>query len=338
MKFEPLFFERNRVGRVYTGGKLFAGLFGDEAVDGFMPEEWIASAVRALNKDSKGEKEGVSKVLDSDLYFDELLENYKTELLGEGKTLRILVKALDSAIRLPAQVHPDKPFSRKYLNSDYGKTECWTILDTREDAKIFFGFKDGVTREDLEKAIDLSETDMDAMENLLEYIVPKKDEVYLVPAKTVHAIGKGCLILEVQEPTDFTIQPEHFCGDYKLNDQEMYLGLPRNVAVDCFDFGKAPDSKVEPILIYENKGAKKYSVINEKHTDCFIINRIVLAGGEDTLDLGDNYAIYIVTEGEGILSGEGYERQIKKGDYFFMPAVCMGKYKISGNLTVTECY
>lgn len=338
MNFEPLFFERNRVGRVYTGGKLFAGLFGDKAEDGYQPEEWIASAVKALNKDSTSEKEGVSKIKNSEYYFDELIEKYPAELLGKAGKLRILVKALDSAIRLPAQVHPDKAFSRKHFNSDYGKTECWTILDTREDAKIFFGFKEGVTEEAFQEAIDLSKTDLDAMERLMESITPKKDEVYFVPARTVHAIGKGCLILEVQEPTDFTIQPEHFCGEYELNDNEMYLGLDRSVAVSCFDFGRAPDSKLNPTLLYKNDGAEKYSVVSEEHTDCFIINRLILTGGEDVLNIDNSYAIYIVTEGEGVLSGENYEKNIKKGDYFFMPACAMGKYKISGNLTVTECY
>ena len=59
MKVEPVFFERNRVGRVYTGGKLFHGFFGDEAIDGFQPEEWVASSVAALNKEMACEKEGV---------------------------------------------------------------------------------------------------------------------------------------------------------------------------------------------------------------------------------------------------------------------------------------
>lgn len=153
---EPIFFERNRVGRVYTGGKLFSGLFGDEPIDNYEPEEWIASGVKALNKDSKSPKEGISKIKDSELYFDELLQKYPTELLGNNDKLRILVKALDSAIRLPAQAHPDKEFSRKYFNSSYGKTECWIILDTRPDAKIFFGFKEGVTKEAFQEAIDQS--------------------------------------------------------------------------------------------------------------------------------------------------------------------------------------
>ena len=86
----PIFFERNRVGRVYTGGKLFADFFGDEPVDNYLPEEWIASNVTALNKDSKGPKEGVSKIKDSDLYFDDLLLENPEEMLWKCLMRRII--------------------------------------------------------------------------------------------------------------------------------------------------------------------------------------------------------------------------------------------------------
>ena len=334
---EPIFFERNRVGRVYTGGKLFAELFGDEPVDGFLPEEWIASNVAALNKDSKGPKEGVSKIKDSDLYFDDLLKQYPDELIGKGKSYRILVKGLDSAIRLPAQAHPDKAFSKKHFNSFYGKTECWTILGVREDAKIYFGFKDGVTKEQFIKAIEESETDKDAMERLMKVITPKVGDVYFVPAKTVHAIGKGCLILEVQEPTDFTIQPERWCGDYKLSDKEMYLGLTREQAVECFDFVTAPNAKLEPVITEKGDGVTVESLVSENDTDCFIINRIRLKNGNYIID-NSSYALYIVTEGEGSIVGENYKKSVKKGDYFFMPAAIMGKFLLSGNMEVIETY
>ncbi len=335
---EPLFFERNRVGRVYTGGMLFNGLFGDEPVDNYEPEEWIASGVKAINKISKGPKEGVSKIAGTDVYFDELLAENADELLGHGKKFRILVKALDSAIRLPAQVHPDKAFSQQHFNSTYGKTECWLILDTRPDAKIFFGFKDGVTRADLEKAVDDSLTDPDAMERLMREINPKVGDFFLVPAKTVHAIGKGCLILEVQEPTDFTIQPEHFCGEYKLSEDEMFIGLERSVGLDCFNFGEPPKAQLFPKVLEQKEGYTKESMVGPANTDCFIVDKINLTGGEYTPALDDNYAIYIVVNGEGTISGENYSRSLKRGDYFFMPACLMGKFKISGNIEVVECY
>lgn len=334
----PIFFERNRVGRVYTGGKLFGNFFGDEAKDGFFPEEWIASSVKALNKEMASEYEGISKVKDTDIYFDELIKKYPKEMLGSSEKMRILVKILDSAVRLPAQAHPDKDFSRKHFNSEYGKTESWIILDTRENARIYFGFKDGVDKDIFAKAIDDSETDKDAMERLMEYSEPKVGDVFLVPAKTVHAIGAGCLILEVQEPTDFTIQPEHWCDEYKLNEQEMYIGLDKNTALECFDFEKAPDTRLTPKVIREDVGVKVENLITPNETDCFIINRITVNGGAYTLNVNDSYGVYIVTDGNGEITGENYQKKLQKGDYFFMPACVMDKFKISGNLEIVECF
>jgi len=334
---KPIFFERNRVGRVYTGGKLFSGFFGDEPVDGFLPEEWIASAVKAINKEPVSEKEGVSKVLDSDIYFDELLEKYPEEMLGKAGKLRILVKILDSAVRLPAQAHPDKAFSRKYFNSEYGKTESWLVLDKRPGARIYFGFKDSVDKETFMNAIEQSETDKDAMERLMEYVEPEIGDVFIVPAKEVHAIGAGCLILEVQEPTDFTIQPERWCDNYRLSDNEMYIGLDREQAVECFNFEKAPDTKLAPVTVLDTDGVKLEKLIKETDTDCFIVNRITLKGGEYTLN-GDGYRIYIAVDGTGKISTADYEREIKKGDYFFVPACIMGNVKLVGDIQLIECY
>ncbi len=334
----PIFFERNRVGRVYTGGKLFSGFFGDAPEDGFLPEEWIASSVKALNREMRSEREGVSVEESTGRYFDEIIAENKKAMLGSSEKMRILVKILDSAVRLPAQAHPDKAFSRKHFGSEYGKTESWIILDTRPDAKIYFGFKDGVTRESFSSAIDDSETDKYAMERLMEYSVPKVGDVFFVPARTVHAIGAGCLILEVQEPTDFTIQPERWCDEYRLSDKEMYIGLSREDAVDCFDFCKAPDTKLCPKTSFEAEGVKIETVIDSAVTDCFVINRITLSGGSALLDINDSYGVYIVTNGNGQLLGDGYTRELKKGDYFFVPACLMGKFSLSGNLEVIECY
>lgn len=338
MKMEPIFFEKNRVWRVYTGGKLFEGLWGEPAVDTFYPEEWIASSVSALNKNSTSEKEGISKPINCERYFDELLKENTEEMLGSKKKMRILVKILDSAVRLPAQAHPDKAYSKKYFHSEYGKTESWLILDTRPDARLYFGFKNGVERTTFSEAIDESMADKDAMEKLMEYRIPKKNEFYFVPARTIHAIGAGCLILEVQEPTDFTIQPEHWCADYALSEQEMYMGLTKEQAMDCFDFSAAPDTKLTPKIIWNEEGVMVENLIGSEITECFVINRISLENGRRCLNIPDSYGVYIVTEGIGVLQGNGYQRKLKKGDYFFMPACLMGRYEISGEMTIIECW
>ena len=338
MIIQPVFFERNRVRRVYTGGKLFHGFFGDECIDNFFPEEWIASAVKAVNKDPIHGKEGISRIVGSEMYFDELLREDPSALLGTSEKLRILVKILDSAVRLPAQAHPDKAFSQRYFQSEYGKTESWIILDTRPGAKIYFGFKDGVTRAEFEAAVDASMHDKSAMERLMMYSEPKVGDVFLVPAKTIHAIGAGCLILEVQEPTDFTIQPEYWCDEYRLDHHEMFLGLSREDALGCFNFGKAPFPRILTQTVSSENGVRFEKIISEANTDCFAINRVTLHDGRYVMNVPDSYGVYIVTAGIGTLRGENYARGIKKGDYFFMPACLMNRFSLEGSLEVIECY
>ncbi len=333
---EPIFFEKNRVFRVYKGGKLFSEFFGDNSEDGNYPEEWVASSVRALNKGSTDEYEGISKIKGTDLYLNEAVEEYKTEVLGERKDIGILTKILDSAIRLPVQAHPDKEFSRKYFSSEYGKEESWIILATRPDAKIFYGFKDGVTLDDFSKAIDESENGGDAMEKLLCSIEVKTGDVIYIPAKMVHAIGYGCLLLEVQEPTDFTIQPERWCGDYKLSDEEMYLGLSREAALECFDMQKRFPAPLTPKTIEKNDGLLYEAMIDEEITTSFNVRMITLDGAEFTLDKGA--AIYVVLEGEGCIKNDDYSREIKKGDYFLIPDCSKGDYTLCGKIKAAECY
>lgn len=326
---QPIFFEKNRVFRVYTGGKLLGNLMGDDCTDGFFPEEWIASSVKAINLESRDENEGISKIKGEDIYFDKALNEHKKEMLGEKDNLGILVKYLDSAIRLPVQAHPDKAFSRKHFNSSYGKEECWYVLDTRPGACIYFGFDKGVTKEQFEDAVKKSETDKDAMEKLLKKYEVKKGDFVFIPAKAVHAIGAGCLILEIQEPTDFTIQPERWCGDYKLSDKEMYIGLEPETAMECFDFEEGKN----PFMTPENKttkdGVSITKLIDENTTESFSLTRVNIKGGKTLLSEGA--AVYIVTEGAGKIKGNDYEKEVKKGDYFFLPYGARDKFFIESS-------
>jgi mannose-6-phosphate isomerase len=334
----PLFFERNRVFRVYEGGKLFHDFFGDEAVDGNLPEEWIASKVKALNREMRHPDEGLSKILGEDETFASLLTNHPEEMTG-GKGFDILVKILDSAVRLPAQTHPDPAFSRKHFASNHGKTECWVILATRPGAKLFFGFKEGVTEADLRAAVEKSEHPGDAFSGLLQEVEAKAGDVWLIPARVAHAIGAGCLILEVQEPTDFTIQPERWCDRYRLSDQEMYLGLDKDVALSCFDLGRAGSAVLDagrkiPRSEGENNGSKKEVLISFKDTPCFAVNRYTV----NTSCALRNLAVYVVTKGEGELVTTAGRKALKKGMYFFIPFAARGAtaYNKTG-LELVEC-
>lgn len=324
----PVFFERNRVFRVYRGGMLFHELLGDAAEDGNFPEEWICSSVRAINPGREALVEGISLRREDGVHFDQLLAENKKEYLGEREDLGVLVKYLDSAIRLPMQVHPTRDFSKKNFGSPYGKAEAWLILATRPDACIYFGFSREVSPEEFARAVAASETDMDAMTAFVNRVPVKSGDVFFVDAGVIHAIGAGCLILEVQEPTDFTIQPEYFCGDYRLSDKEMYLGLSPEVALSCFHYDKYGQSvvengKKEPRVLAEREGYLCEELIGEKDTPCFGMVRHTLKTGAFTLDLPAS--VWICTEGEGEILSEGERASVKKGDYFFLPAAAAAK-------------
>ncbi len=188
---KPIFFERNRVHRLYLGGQSFADFFlSEKEADNYYPEEWIASTVEANNSKSYRLREGVSIVRGTNIFFDELLEKYPEELLGNRK-YDILVKLIDSAIRLPIQTHPTKEFSKKHLNCEYGKTEAWLIVDTRPGAKIYLGFNDKYTREYLEELAVISEHDKEIMTAVCQQIEVKTGDVFMINAGVAHAIGAG---------------------------------------------------------------------------------------------------------------------------------------------------
>ncbi len=324
----PVFFKRNRVFRVYQGGKLFSDLMGDAPEDGMEPEEWICSAVKALNDGHSDPLEGISLRREDGKPFSELITENPHEYLGARADIGVLVKYLDSAIRLPMQVHPTREFSKKHFDSPYGKAEAWLVLDTRPDACIYYGFSRNVSTDEFISAIDASLHDKDIMTSFVNRVPVHKGDVFFVDAGTIHAIGAGCLILEVQEPTDFTIQPEYWCGDYKLNNQEMYLGLDRDTAVSCFDFTRYGRQVVEngrktPCILCQNEHVLTESLIGPNDTSCFFMNRHTVHNGEMTLDAPAS--IWICIEGTGSVLSENGTKPIKRGDYFFLPAAAAGK-------------
>lgn len=336
----PVSFKRNRVFRVYLGGKLFGDFLGDPPEDGFHPEEWVASTVHAMNANPTGPLEGISIVEGTDLPFPQLLEEHRAECLGDRENLGVLVKYLDSAIRLPMQVHPTREFSRKHFNSPYGKAESWIILATRPGACIYYGFSREVSREEFEAAVDKSMADMTCMTEFVNRVPVKPGDVFFVPAGVIHAIGPGCLMLEAQEPSDFTVQPEHWCGDHQLNDHEMYLGLDRQIANDCFDFTRYGEQviragKKDPKILAQTENTKLESLIGPEDTTCFSVDRFTVSGGTAILEAGAG--VHIVSEGSGVVRCGDYEHSLKKGDYFFLPVCAAGETAVEGNLELLIC-
>ena len=337
MFHHPVFFERNRVFRIYLGGKGYHKLLGDPNTNNLFPEEWICSKVKAINPKYFTKRDGVSIIKGTNIYLDDLLKNDKR--IEGNKKYDCLVKYLDSAIRLPMQVHPTKEFSKKYFNSEYGKTEAWLVIDARKDAKLYFGFKNKITKEELSNLEVKSNTERDIMRSILNEVKPKVGDIYLIKGGLIHAIGENCTIIEIQEPTDFTIQPEAYCGSYKITEEEKYIGLDKSTALDCFNYDLVGDkalemAKISPKIEYSDKYLKE-NLITYKDTPCFKMNRYTLSNSPLTLNGGPS--VWIVLDGKGVLYGKDYKREIHKGEYFLLPNDLDNKFKIKGNIKLIEC-
>ena len=246
-------------------------------------------------------------------------------LLGDGMTLQesvtqadlgtntqdfpffpVLIKFIDARSNLSVQVHPSDSYALTHENS-FGKTEMWYIVEADEGAGIYLGFDRDVTEEEFKNAIrDNTLTD------LLRFYPVKAGECYFIPAGTIHAIGAGCLICEIQQNSNLTYR----VYDYGRLDKN---GNPRELHVE-----KAllvTRRKVcEPKTLSGNTlGISKY--FNVRKLEVF---------GEITLHATEkSFHSVTCTRGEGHINGEA----VRQGDSFFVPAG-FGAYTLGGNMTV----
>src|SRR5687768_3559960 len=131
----------------------------------------------------------------------ELIDTYGAALIGEGynpsEGLPLLIKLLDASDWLSVQVHPNDEQARELEGDPRGKTEAWIILAAEPDAKLVIGVQSGISRETMAQAIIDGK-----LEDYLVYANVKAGDVLYMPANTIHAIGPGILLYEVQQSSD----------------------------------------------------------------------------------------------------------------------------------------
>lgn len=333
---EPIRLRPVRAWRTYTGGRMLDALHGIQGTrDGHYPEEWILSVVTARNacRGASGD-EGLSLVEGTGITLRQLIESQGAELLGSrhvqryGVTPGVLVKLIDAAERLTVQVHPDKQAARTLFDSKYGKTECWHILGSRdregEPPCIYLGFRPSITREKWKQCFDRQ--DIAGMLACLHRFPVRAGETYLIEGGVPHAIGEGCFLMEIQEPTDYSIRTERTTpGGLPVVDSLCHQGLGFDRMFDCFHYSgfSARDTlqrwQIPPRIIKSNEAYTETELIGYGNTSCFRMNRIEVRG-RITLESGDIYSGLYVLSGCGMLRCIGGVRPLKPGDQFLIPA------------------
>ncbi|AMV38512.1 type I phosphomannose isomerase catalytic subunit [Planctomyces sp. SH-PL62] len=240
----------------------------------------------------------------------DLVENRPAELFGRGRAeaqFPLLVKLLDAREPLSVQVHPDDALGRE-LAGDRGKTEAWVVLAADPGSRIYAGLKAGVGREDLERAIREG-----AVEPLLHQFEPRPGDCVLVEAGTVHAIGAGVLLAEIQQTSDATFR----VFDWNRVDA---AGKPRDLHVDqalrSIDFGRGPVDPIVPAPLVLEDGDVREPLVRCRY---FELERWTI---EAPAEIGrdDRFTILMVLDGEVRARGPRGDLTFRKGETVLLPA------------------
>ena len=257
------------------------------------PEDWLASTTQAFNGTEEIEGEGLGRLEDGRLVRDAV------------GALPILVKLLDSDERLVVQAHPTVPCARRLFHSPVGKTECWYVLPgTAPDACVHLGFKPGITRAAWETAVTSPAGAGDVTAFLHRVPVAPGDFVF-VDGGVPHAIGGGCFLVELQEPSDLMVVAERFTpSGRRIPDAKMHGGAGWERMFDVYEYeGRSYEETCGACVRRGNDaGAADAArlVCGPEFTDKFKMWR--LSGG-GAVPLDGVKAVVVVTGGEGRLNG-----------------------------------
>lgn len=354
----PLPLEPVRVRRTYRGGSGLDRWHGAaQPQESNRPEEWLASMTGAVNPGFPPmENEGLSSVElpGRRVLLRELAAQAPEQMLGRAHVQRyglqpgVLAKLIDSAERLSIQVHPDREFARRHFHSEYGKTECWHILSTRPvDGRppcLMLGFRPGITRamwEDIYRRQDIP-----AMLNCLHCITPKPGETWLIRGGMPHAIGPGCTLVEIQEPTDYTLRSERTQADgTPIPDALIHQGLGERALMDCFHYdGMQPDElqascRLAPQSVHYGGGSLYQLLVGPRDTPCFSMERLEIREPLHFSSSG-SFSCLVVLEGSGTLLWAGSSLNLSQGQQLFLPAG-LDRFALApaeGQMTAVRCH
>jgi mannose-6-phosphate isomerase len=326
----------NRVRRTYSGGALL-DLFRGEQVcsDSDRPESWIASAVRARNPQPLIEGEGLSCINDGELLIDQIRQD-PVGMLGQnhvdrfGENPALLIKLLDSAERLTIQVHPDRPTAQKYYDSEFGKTEAWYVLGGRsiagERPYILLGFRPGVTKAFWRSLFDLQ--DSEGMLSCLHRFEIEPGMVVFIPGGQPHAIGPGCFLAEMQEPTDLTLRVERRTPrGLDLPDSICHQGAGFERMLDSFDyFCRDRESVASTLIRYpvktpgmQDSSFEARDLLSPSWRAPFSAETFKIRGSMPSTR-GRSFSVVLVLGGTGKLFWDEESLNLEQGTELFLPA------------------
>ena len=252
---------------------------------------------------------------DTGLTLLEYIQKAGPQVLGTNchqfENFPMLIKLIDARQDLSVQVHPSDKYALDH-EGQYGKTEMWIVLDAVPGAHLYYGFQRELSQAELRRRVETG-----TLTEVLQAVQVSRGDIFFIPSGTVHAIGAGLVIAEIQQNS--------------------------NVTYRVFDYGRVgTDGKpralhVEKALAVADRGPVAAMDFGEHLGQCRYFTTDGHDGAFSAMCGETSFHALLVTEGCGELMNGGVRRTVKKGECFFLPAGS-GTYSIEGNCRTLISY
>ena len=300
LKFEPILKEK------IWGGEKLQKLLHKKTTQTNVGESWEISDVdNAASIVANGELKGES--------LSALISCFKGALLGEkvyqcfGENFPLLIKFIDAKEALSIQLHPNDELAQKRHNS-FGKTEMWYVMQADEKAHLIVGFKEQITQETYSKNLENN-----TLIDVLQIDEVSEGDAYFIPTGTVHAIGAGVLLAEIQQTSDVTYRVYDWD---RPNLDGTYRELHTEEALEAIDYGVQETYKIP----YTKENNIPSLLVN-----CpYFTTNILSVSGPMSVNHGDkdSFIIYMCVKGEVSFSYQNEQETLVYGETILVPA-CM---------------
>ena len=311
-KFQPVYKD------YLWGGRNLARLGKVLPPEGIVAESWEVS----------GHPDGLSVIANGEYAgraMNDLINEYPQEILGTavhlkyGQRFPLLVKLIDANQKLSVQVHPDDAYALNKEN-EFGKHEIWYIISARPGARIVYGLAPGITKEDFARRVEAGD-----VESALQYLEVTAGDVIDIPPGTVHALGEGIVLAEIQQNSNATYRVYDYDRvDAAGNKRPLHV----EKALQVIDYASKKRGKVTPGAPEQlSVASTKQALTANFHfaVEFYQVNDLV-----NETAAGDRFYIYTVLEGEGTIRFGDTETPVRQGESVLIPAV-LGNYQLTGN-------
>ena len=318
MKLYPLQFEPILKERIWGGTKLKTELNKPITSD-ITGESWEISTVENdVSIVANGSLKGKS--------LNELIAAFPEAILGTkvyaqfGKQFPLLFKYLDAREDLSIQLHPNDELAKKHHNS-FGKTEMWYVMQADTDARLIVGFKEKSSPEEF-----IQNLNNKTLLTILDTKKVKQGDVFMLEPGTIHAIGAGIVIAEIQQTSDITYRVYDFDRvDANGNKRQLHIDL----ALEALNY-----EKIETQRFYsKNENTSNVAV----HCNYFTTSIIPLTGNILIAKNKQSFTVYMCVDGSFELTIDGETSHYQKGDTVLIPA-SLTDFQLSGKASILEIY